>query len=302
MRIRHIEIFDAICRTGSLTDAAKLLHISQPAASKILASAEMQLGFKLFERKKGRLLPTHEAKILEPEIARLQHELSHVRRLAFNLRHSQQGHIRIGINPAMGFGILPQVMRDTQKKQPDITFDLRAHHSSELRQALLARSLDMVITFSSEETPGLQLKQIGQTELVHLGPIGKRGIKQLNDLADQNYIALDPRDPSGSILQSALDEQQINLKIAAQVQTHYVACSLVATGFGETIVDLITARSMLKKGLMISRLDPRIVIPINLVTHVNEPLSVIKNNLIELIRTICQHYEFPTDRDNIRLD
>ena len=50
MRLRHIEIFEAIRRTGSLTEAAAALHISQPAASKLLAHAEAQLGFKLFER------------------------------------------------------------------------------------------------------------------------------------------------------------------------------------------------------------------------------------------------------------
>lgn len=70
MRLRHIEIFEAIRRTGSLTEAAAALHISQPAASKLLAHAEAQLGFKLFERVKGRLVATREAEILAPEVAR----------------------------------------------------------------------------------------------------------------------------------------------------------------------------------------------------------------------------------------
>ena len=72
MRLRHIEIFDAIWRTGSLTEAAETLHVSQPAASKLLANAEAQLGFKLFERVKGRLRATREAEVLAPQVARLQ--------------------------------------------------------------------------------------------------------------------------------------------------------------------------------------------------------------------------------------
>src|SRR5690606_38532804 len=82
MRLRHIEIFEAIRRTGSLTEAAAALHISQPAASKLLAHAEMQLGFKLFERVKGRLVATREAEILSPEVTRLNQDLNSVRRLA----------------------------------------------------------------------------------------------------------------------------------------------------------------------------------------------------------------------------
>ena len=75
MRLRHIEIFEAIRRTGSLTQAAAALHITQPAASKLLASAEAQLGFKLFERVKGRLVATREADILTPGVARLNQDL-----------------------------------------------------------------------------------------------------------------------------------------------------------------------------------------------------------------------------------
>ncbi|WP_241117248.1 LysR family transcriptional regulator, partial [Achromobacter xylosoxidans] len=86
MRLRHIEIFEAIRRTGSLTQAAAALHITQPAASKLLASAESQLGFKLFERVKGRLVATREADILTPEVARLNQDLDSVRRLAASLR------------------------------------------------------------------------------------------------------------------------------------------------------------------------------------------------------------------------
>src|SRR6185437_4274718 len=86
MRLRHIEIFEAIRRSGSLTEAAATLHITQPAASKLLANAEMQLGFKLFERVKGRLVATREAEILTPEIARLSQDLNGVRKLAASLR------------------------------------------------------------------------------------------------------------------------------------------------------------------------------------------------------------------------
>ena len=64
MRLRHIEIFHAIYTTGSITNAAKILHVSQPSVSKVLSHAEMQLGFKLFERVKGRLVPTEEAEMM----------------------------------------------------------------------------------------------------------------------------------------------------------------------------------------------------------------------------------------------
>src|SRR5579875_2454335 len=64
MHLRYIELFHAVLTTGSLTGAAKLLNISQPAASKALQHAEDQLGFPLFSRVRGRLQPTQQALLL----------------------------------------------------------------------------------------------------------------------------------------------------------------------------------------------------------------------------------------------
>ena len=61
MKLRHLEIFHAVMTCGSLSRAAEALNISQPAASKALKSAEMKLGFTLFQRVRGKLLPTSAA-------------------------------------------------------------------------------------------------------------------------------------------------------------------------------------------------------------------------------------------------
>jgi hypothetical protein len=55
---RHIEIFHAVMTSGNLTQAATLLHTSQPTVSRELARLEQQLGLQLFGRVRGRLQPT----------------------------------------------------------------------------------------------------------------------------------------------------------------------------------------------------------------------------------------------------
>ena len=61
MRLRHIEVFHAVMQAGTVSGAAHLLHISQPAVTKVLQHAEAQLGFALFERVRGKFHPTPEA-------------------------------------------------------------------------------------------------------------------------------------------------------------------------------------------------------------------------------------------------
>ncbi|MVW70104.1 LysR family transcriptional regulator [Bordetella sp. 15P40C-2] len=288
MRLRHIEIFEAIRRTGSLTEAAAALHISQPAASKLLAHAEAQLGFKLFERVKGRLVATREAEILAPEVTRLNQDLNSVRRLAASLREHPHGHIRLGCAPALGLGLLPQVVRASREAQPGITFDIHTHHSAELVQGLLNRELDLAVTFDRQDYPGLTRTPLGDTELVHLGrKPGSQTTTRLADLMNDTLIVLDSRDASGALLQMAMDAQGLNPEVPIQVQTHYVACALAEAGCGEAIVDAITARAMLRPGMVARRLDPPLKVPLSILTRSHDPLSNLQREFMERLRLAC---------------
>lgn len=296
MRLRHIEIFEAIRRTGSLTQAAAALHITQPAASKLLASAESQLGFKLFERVKGRLVATREADILTPEVARLNQDLDSVRRLAASLRDRPHAHLRLGCAPALGLGLLPGVVRDSREAQPGLTFDIHTYHSSELARGMLTRELDLAVTFDTSETPGLTRTELGQTELVHLGRGPAGGPLALADVAGDNLILLDASDAAGGLLQMALDAQGVDPHAAIRVQTHYVACALAQAGAGDAIVDAITAQAMLRPDMRLRRLSPRLGVPISVLTRSQDPLTAVHRDLIDRLRAACDASQAALER------
>lgn len=70
VNLRHIEIFHAVMTTGNLTEAARMLHTSQPTVSRELARFEKVLGLQLFERTRGRLQPTVQGLRLFEEVQR----------------------------------------------------------------------------------------------------------------------------------------------------------------------------------------------------------------------------------------
>ena len=61
---RQLEAYIQFMETGSVTAAAERMRLSQPAMSKILAGLEIDLALTLFERKRKRLIPTHQAQLL----------------------------------------------------------------------------------------------------------------------------------------------------------------------------------------------------------------------------------------------
>jgi molybdate transport repressor ModE-like protein len=86
MNARHLEIFRAIMRHGSLTAAAEALHVSQPAVSKMLRHFESVIGYKLFERISGRLAATPEARLLYRDADRIFREIEALRVFSDRIR------------------------------------------------------------------------------------------------------------------------------------------------------------------------------------------------------------------------
>ena len=62
MNFSHVRAFKAVFELGTVTGAANYLHVTQPAISHLIAALEDDLGFQLFDRVKGRLLPTDEGR------------------------------------------------------------------------------------------------------------------------------------------------------------------------------------------------------------------------------------------------
>ena len=86
LNLRQIEVFRAIMITGSISGAARFLSVSQPAISRLLAYTEDRLALRLFERVRGRVQPTPEAKRLFREVEHIHEGVTRVNELAEELR------------------------------------------------------------------------------------------------------------------------------------------------------------------------------------------------------------------------
>ena len=107
MRLRHIEVFHAVYSCGSITRAAEVLNVSQPSVSKVLAHAEQQLGYALFERTRGKLNPTPEADRLFVHVNEVNESVDRLRQAASRLRAVEKATIRVAATTAFGIDLLP---------------------------------------------------------------------------------------------------------------------------------------------------------------------------------------------------
>lgn len=267
MRLRHIEIFHAIQQMGSISRAAEFLGVTQPAASKVLRHAENSLGFKLFNRVKGRLQPTVEAQILFLETDKIYRGIENLRHLAENLRKHPEGHLRVGCLPSLGLSMMPQAIQLFRKTHPGVTCRIKTDHEDGLIDAILARELDLALTFGAADRPGITNEVIGRAELVHLGSDPSDEEVDLCDVQPDNYIGIVDDDTLGRLLNNALRAAGRQISPLITVQTYYVACALADAGCGSAIVDEFTARAMVRGNLRLRRMKQRIHFNVVVLSH-----------------------------------
>ncbi|MBW0234556.1 MULTISPECIES: LysR family transcriptional regulator [Pseudomonas] len=288
MRLRHIEIFQAIRQTGSVSAAAQLLHVSQPAVSKVLQHAELQLGFPLFLRVRGKLQPTPEALLLEREVDKVTESLQGVQRLAQSLRREPGHRLRIGSTPALALSLLPPVINEWTQRYPDIRCELASAHSRELVQNLLMRELDVALTFKRPDHPGLKAQALAHGVLVALAPRGYWPDEEegqplaLHQLADAPLIGLSSADPLFARLESYLQAVEPPPRISIAVQTYSLARAMVESGAGLAVIDPFTALGASRASTIIRPLSPALPITLYALTRADEPPPHTLEGLLQL--------------------
>ena len=190
-----------------MTNAAVKLNVSQPSVSKVLAHAEQQLGYRLFDRVKGRLIPTPEAHQLFKHVADVYQDVDRLRHVAKNLKAASAGRIRVASTPAFGLEVLPKAVASFRQDHADTVFELETLHLDEISDALLESRIDIGLVFDPVSNPGIEEKKLATGRFVVLAhdtaTFDGRSTLSLGDLKEHPFIGLNSRGPLGRSLDGA---------------------------------------------------------------------------------------------------
>ena len=277
MNLRHIEIFHAVYVNGSVSAAARALNVAQPSVTKVLRHAEQSLGFALFERVKGRLIPTEDAHALFEDVAHIHERIHALREAGQNIRHGRGGLLRIAALPSLGLSAIPNAIARFLDHHPGTSFDLQSIHNDELVRKLYERETDVVISYEAPPSAPVAHQWIGEGELVVFYreadlPDAPPRIP-LGLVADKPFIRPAQSGPLGRVLSNELMRTGVTLQEIGSARTLYTATGLVKAGVGMTIVDNFTAHAALLPGLAYRPVQPALTFDINAIYLQNRPLS-----------------------------
>lgn len=260
MNLRHIEVFHAVYTTGSVSAAARLLHISQPAVTNLLRHAESLLGFALFERTRGRLVPTADAHDLYEQADAIQGKVRQMRDTARNMRHGRGTTLRLSTLPALGMELLPEALAGYLAEHPGVSIELHTIHHDDMATKLRERETDVVICYSPPRDTLLASIQIGSGEMVAYFresdfPEAPERLP-FSTLAGRPFISTADSGPQGRAVADELARQGIEPDPVGASRTFFVAAAMARAGLGSTVVDLHTARAMSAPGMAMRPLVP----------------------------------------------
>ncbi|MDT7836776.1 LysR family transcriptional regulator [Aquabacterium sp. OR-4] len=293
MRLRHIEVFHAVMRAGTVSGAAHLLHISQPAVTKVLQHAEAQLGLLLFERVRGKFYPTPEALRLFTEVDKLHADLVAIRRLAVSLKNGEAQTVKLSVTPALGAAVVPAAMTRWSLAQPDGRCELSTQHTRELVNALLLGEAELGLALHDPKHPGIRAEPLASGRMMVLLPrkparAGRRageaaGLPLAITELPSELIGLAGDDPLGLRLSQECEAQGVQLQFRITVQTYQLARALAEAGLGAAVVDPFTAASADRQRVVVRPLDPEMPVPLYLLTPSAMPLSQGARRLVRFL-------------------
>lgn len=287
MRLRHIEVIQALLQTSHLGTAAELLQLPVAEVEAILRDAEGQLGFMLFASVRGRLQATREARELQVGIAHVYEAFEPVQRLANSLKQYQAPPLRIICTPPLAQHLLPQSIAALRRNFPDAPCNLSSQPTRDIVKSLLLRESDLGLSLHNPDHGDIHCEVLAQGKLQLLAPHGWLQPRQkyisLQDLAGQSMVGLEGHDPLSVMLDSKLQALRPAPMIQIRVQTYQMMRSMVEAGEGLAIVDPFTALGARAGGLDVCPLSPPVPITLYSLTLKNNTSSPALQALLEMV-------------------
>jgi DNA-binding transcriptional LysR family regulator len=293
MNARQIEVFRSIMQSGTLTGAARALNVSQPALSQILLHTEDQLGFKLFQRVAGRLVPTPEAEALFPEAERLHHDIAGFRRFATDLKRGKAGTARLAASAPPALSFVPTALHGFRQAHPGVRLLSYVVPAEVIAQMLDRGEADLGLAMNDRARPGTEAETIAHTEVVCVMGAGNRLAAQdhvtVADLAEESLITYRAESLPGTLLHQAFAREGAHLRPSVEIDVSIIALAFVQQGFGVALVDGLLPWTGFA-GLEMRPFRPQVALPISLLGSTRRPVSIMQRALRQHLRDAVQDY------------
>jgi DNA-binding transcriptional LysR family regulator len=207
LRMRQLLLLATLGDEGNIHRAAEALHMSQPAASKLLKDLEDALDVPLFDRLPRGMSPTWYGEAMIRHARMALASLSEAREEVEALKAGRFGNTSVGGITTAGLTLLPPAIAMVKREYPSLHVSMHIETSDVLLERLAQGKLDMIVArlFERHDKTNLRYEKLAQepvSAIVRPGhPLAKAKRLKLADLVDVGWVI----PPTGSVLRHRFD-------------------------------------------------------------------------------------------------
>lgn len=272
LNLRQVEAFKAVIEYGTVSRAAEMINISQPAMSKLIAHLEADTGLQLFDRVKGRLAATRRGMRLYEEIDRIFAGVRQVENAVDAIRRDEQSRLLIGVMPALSGAFIQQATCRFLASQPKVFCSVQSRSSQWIADGLLTRKLDVGFTVAPIDNPYIASEPLMAHPLVCVLPLGhplaEKSVIKPADIDGVDFVSFDPESFTNRRIGQVFDAHGVAPNVVMVVGVSPTLCEFVAAGVGISLVHP-SAVGGLRGRVAIRRFEPAVKLDFQL-CHIRE--------------------------------
>lgn len=281
----HAMVLRAVERCGTTVEAARRLHLTQSAVSKIIARSEAALGVPVFDRSDGRLVLRPEAHGLMSVLGHVEDEWRSLRSAVGDVRSGRALPLRIATTPSIGQGLIAQALRRLMTDYPQARIELiMGDAPTELSKG----AADLGVMFSPRVTDDIALTPFAQASIIAFvregDPLARRGRVSLPELRNRRLICFDrEKSPLGWLIARAHEQAGLVYAPFMTVPYSISAAHLLARQGDVVLIDSLLTQAQRFEGLIRLDVTPELPISICLMTVRSRPLSRLAACFVEIL-------------------
>ncbi len=259
MNLRQLEAFRATMRCGSITEAAEVMHISQPSVSRLIADLERSVGFALFFRSGRGLAPTVEARTFYQAVEGMFTGVDRLQELADSIRTTSGGVITVGTIQSVGILELPKAVGEMYRENADVRFMIHTRNTPSILDAVQTRQIDIGVVGRQPPYSGVEVLFQTSAPYVCLIPedhalVGESGAVDLETLAEtETFVTFGGAFPDEMMSMDANLSGRLQAQSRLSATNMPLAASLVRETGVFAIADPFTAEQAVRIGGLVFR-------------------------------------------------
>lgn len=268
MNLRRLKYFVKIVDIGSLTQAAEVLHIAQPALSQQVATLEGEMDQQLLIRTKRGVTPTEAGKILYTHARTILRQCEQAQLAVNSIGQVLSGQVSIGLAPGTAASsVTMPLLQAVRNELPEVVVYLHESSGSQLNDKLLGGELDMAVLYDRSPVAGIASQQLLKEDLWLVGTrdcpgqsVDLAAIAEMNLFLPRDYSAVRAR------VDEAFSLRRLTAKIIGEIESISTLTAAIASGMGVTVLPESAARSLCSasNGWMARITTPSMSLPLSL--------------------------------------